>query len=201
MTDPTASAVTVKLPTFWPAQPTIWFAQAEAQFALRDITSDSTKYYHVLAALDQNSTVNLAAQKLIFSATASRDGIKPNPTKVTAIHNLSRPAGTAIRRNDEFLSPLRPTSSRVGEAYLRAMSNASKASLTTKLQNAFCNRKQRFAMLSITCETRHQLLLTVPARPRCSSRTNLKEHGDQSRSSAKNCNPPKRATVFSTENC
>ena len=52
----------------------------------------------------------------------SPDGIKPNPIKVTAIHNLPRPQtkGTlAIRRNDEFLSPLHPTSSGVDEAYLR----------------------------------------------------------------------------------
>lgn len=37
-----ANAVTLKLPEFWEQQ--AWFAQAEAQFALRDITEDDTKY-------------------------------------------------------------------------------------------------------------------------------------------------------------
>ena len=60
MSDPTAAAVAIKLPPFWPSQPSIWFAQAEAQFALRGITSDSTKYYHVLAALDQDTAVRLS---------------------------------------------------------------------------------------------------------------------------------------------
>ena len=49
------NAVAIKLPTFWSEQPRIWFTQAEAQFAIRNITSDDTKYYHVVAALDQTT--------------------------------------------------------------------------------------------------------------------------------------------------
>ncbi|GFN81503.1 retrovirus-related pol polyprotein [Plakobranchus ocellatus] len=44
--------VALKLPTFWTTCPSAWFAQTEAQFALRGITADETKYYHVVAALD-----------------------------------------------------------------------------------------------------------------------------------------------------
>ena len=76
MTNPTASAVTVKLPTFWPAQPTIWFAQAEAQFALRGISSDSTKYYHVLAALDQDTAVRISDVILNVPANDKFDSLK-----------------------------------------------------------------------------------------------------------------------------
>lgn len=45
-------SVAIKLPTFWTSNPAVWFAQAEAQFALRGISQDDTKYYHVVAALD-----------------------------------------------------------------------------------------------------------------------------------------------------
>ena len=49
------NAVAIKLPTFWTEQPDIWFTQAEAQFQIRNISADETKYYHVVAALDQTA--------------------------------------------------------------------------------------------------------------------------------------------------
>ena len=52
-------AVSLKLPTFWTSQPEVWFAQAEAQFNLRGITTDDTKYFYVLAALDQQTATRL----------------------------------------------------------------------------------------------------------------------------------------------
>ena len=42
----------MKLPAFWLDKPTIWFAQAEAQFALAYINTELTKYYHVISQLD-----------------------------------------------------------------------------------------------------------------------------------------------------
>lgn len=46
------SRVSVKAPPFWKGDPNIWFAQIEAQFALSGITNDTTKYYHVISAVD-----------------------------------------------------------------------------------------------------------------------------------------------------
>ena len=34
----------------------VWFLQAEAQFHIPKITDDTTKYYHVVAALDQETS-------------------------------------------------------------------------------------------------------------------------------------------------
>ena len=51
----TASAVALKLPNFWTTQPDVWFAQAEAQFNIRG----DTKYYYVVAALDQDTAQRL----------------------------------------------------------------------------------------------------------------------------------------------
>ena len=45
------NAVAIKLPAFWAQQPEVWFLQAEAQFHIRKITDDTTKYYHVVLCM------------------------------------------------------------------------------------------------------------------------------------------------------
>ena len=51
--------MTVKLPPFWPDQSDVWFAQAEAQFALRNVTVSLTKFYHVTTTLPQEITTSV----------------------------------------------------------------------------------------------------------------------------------------------
>eukprot|EP00731_Ephydatia_muelleri_P007558 Em0003g1806a len=45
------STVSMKLPPFWCLVPQLWFAQVEAQFLLRGISAQRTKFDHVVAAL------------------------------------------------------------------------------------------------------------------------------------------------------
>ena len=45
------AAVSVKIPPFWPADLLVWFAQVEAQFTTRNITSQRMQFNHVVAAL------------------------------------------------------------------------------------------------------------------------------------------------------
>lgn len=54
-----ANAVSIKLPTFWPQHAQIWFAQAEAQFQIKGITTDLTKYSYLTASLDQDTAVRV----------------------------------------------------------------------------------------------------------------------------------------------
>ncbi|XP_077970659.1 uncharacterized protein LOC144425149 [Styela clava] len=53
------TAVSLKLPIFWTKNPAVWFHQVEAQFAVRNITTDETKYHYVVAALDENTAASI----------------------------------------------------------------------------------------------------------------------------------------------
>ena len=45
------NAVALKLPEFWADSAGVWFAQTEAQFAVRSRTCSLTKFYYCVAAL------------------------------------------------------------------------------------------------------------------------------------------------------
>ncbi|XP_036347399.1 uncharacterized protein LOC118756763 [Rhagoletis pomonella] len=65
---PTASIDRVErleLPPFWTKQVHFWFAAIEAQFQLKRITSDTTKYQAVIARLDQDTLV--IVEHIIFN--------------------------------------------------------------------------------------------------------------------------------------
>jgi hypothetical protein len=44
--------LTVRLPPFWPYRPGLWFAQAEAQFNLANVTSEMTKFNYTISQLE-----------------------------------------------------------------------------------------------------------------------------------------------------
>ena len=54
-----ANAIMFKLPQFWQTRSHIGFGQAETQFAMRNITQDTTKFYHVMASLDQDTATHV----------------------------------------------------------------------------------------------------------------------------------------------
>ena len=49
------NTVSVKVPAFWPDSTEAWFVQVEAQFALKGVTSSSTKFYYCISSFSQNT--------------------------------------------------------------------------------------------------------------------------------------------------
>ena len=50
---PLAANLSMKLPVFWPDSAEVWFAQADAQFAIRNVMVSKTKFYHEVAFLPE----------------------------------------------------------------------------------------------------------------------------------------------------
>ncbi|XP_046399331.1 uncharacterized protein LOC124165850 [Ischnura elegans] len=51
--------VAMRVPPFWPERPALWFSQLEVQFSLAGITSELTKFSHVVAQLDNRHAVEV----------------------------------------------------------------------------------------------------------------------------------------------
>ena len=49
------STVSVKVPPFWPDSVEAWFIQVEAQFVLKGVTANSTKFYYCISAFNQET--------------------------------------------------------------------------------------------------------------------------------------------------
>ena len=60
-TDPGAAAFlgTVKLPEFWPDNTDLWFVRADAQFRMKKVTAEQTKFDHVITMLDSKTAAQV----------------------------------------------------------------------------------------------------------------------------------------------
>ncbi|CAM1291423.1 Uncharacterised protein r2_g44 [Pycnogonum litorale] len=89
-------AVALRLPAFWPADPSLWFAQVEGQFRIRHITSEATKYGNVLSNLPPDTASEV--RDLIITPPADEP--------YTVLNNvvISRTFGTKPQRMKQLLT-------------------------------------------------------------------------------------------------
>ena len=87
-----ASAVSVKLPPFWPDKTDIWFAQAEAQFTIKNITTEKTKYAYVVSVLDSDTATQVLDIIRAPPAEEPYKALKNRLTKAFAISDRERAA-------------------------------------------------------------------------------------------------------------
>ena len=72
------NSVSIKLPPFYTDQPELWFAHAEAQFALRRpaVTDQLTRFYHVVSQLPMSVSTEMKAQITTPDAASAYDDLK-----------------------------------------------------------------------------------------------------------------------------
>lgn len=75
-TDSQVSHVAVKIPPLWKTNIKLWFVQVESNFALAKITSDLTKYNHLIASIDPETLSSVSDILLSPPATDKYEALK-----------------------------------------------------------------------------------------------------------------------------
>lgn len=92
---PKSQRVAVKLPPYWPNDPTLWFAQVEAQFAIAAITQEKTMFHYVVSQLPSNMAAEV--RDLILSPPSE-------PYKTLKATLITRTSETAAQRLKKALA-------------------------------------------------------------------------------------------------
>ena len=85
-----STTINIRLPPFWPADPAIWFAQVEATFATKKLTSQKSRFDFVVASLSPEVATEVRDLVLHPPGTNAYDTLKETLIKRTAASEQRR---------------------------------------------------------------------------------------------------------------
>ena len=84
------NTVSVKVPAFWPESAEAWFIQVEAQFALKGVTTSSTKFYYCVSAFNQDTANQVLDLIKSPPAVGPNEALKNRLLKLFALDDYQR---------------------------------------------------------------------------------------------------------------
>ena len=136
--------VGVRVPPFWPEKPAIWFAQIEGQFAISNITADTTKFYYVISHLDPRYATEV--EDVIINPPATEKYIKLktelimrlSESREKKVHQLLTHEELGDRKPSQFLRHLQHLPGpKVPEEFLRTIWSSR---LPSNIQSIFASQ-------------------------------------------------------------
>ena len=129
---PGVDSVAIRLPNFWTTSPELWFAQTEASFDNRSpkITTDGSKYNHVLQALPQDvldevelavSTVGANRYETLKTALIKSYGKSTAKKSAELLAMIARPGNLGDRKPTNLMMKIRKLSGSSYDAVERAI--------------------------------------------------------------------------------
>ena len=126
---PPAVATVLKLPLFWAEDPALWFAQAEAQFATRHITTELTKFRYIVAFLSPEVATEVrdilldASPAQLYTTLRTARITRVGVTEDTRLQQLLEDEPLGDRRPSQLLRHMRQllVSATMDDAVLRRL--------------------------------------------------------------------------------
>lgn len=126
--DPQVANIAVRPPPFWKTNPALWFARLEAQFALGNISVDSTKFNFVLSVIDSDILHSVSNLVLSPPAKDKYEAIKArlielhSESDASKIRTLLQGLELGDQRPSQLLSRMRSLAGdSVGEPFLKSL--------------------------------------------------------------------------------
>jgi len=108
--------ISIKPPPFYKSNPQTWFLQMESQFALGNITSSTTKFHHVLAALPEDIASNVPTTSCDYDVLKGEilNSLKAN--KHILIQQALNTVEMGNKRPTQFVNEIKRRFSEIGLA-------------------------------------------------------------------------------------